>query len=235
MNDQHIVNPSTVNNVGVVEYFTRYRHNRNVIREQCGSPALPVDRCPSFVIPEARCTCEDKQMLRDVEAALQKVDPRFRILYDPMTAVNGGPGYHLYLVNKNHYPNGLDQLVYECSVQRDPVQDWPRGGPAMPGMWFVEFIKRHMKKDWVDYRDRTIERQEQRATRESKADAELERMYFKEVFEPVYVKGKGTAIGTTKSLKAIGRQKRRKERAPHTKVSVSARTKNHDRRPADYE
>lgn len=231
----HILNPSTVNNVGVVEYFTRYRHNRAAIKERTGAPALPADRCPSFVIPEARCTCDDKRVREAVERELQKVDPRFRIIYDPLTAVNGGPGYHLYLQNKNKYPGGHDELVLEFSIQRDCTKDWPKGGPCNPGMWLVDFVKRNLKKDWNDYVDKTRQRQEDRATREANRDAEEQRMYYKEVFHPTYVRGGLGRTGTSKDLKRNSRTSRAKDRAPKTKVTVSARTKNHDRREADYE
>jgi hypothetical protein len=232
---QHIVNPSTVNNIGVVEYFTRYRHNRAAIRARTGVPALPADRCPSFVIPEGRCVCEDKHTLKTVEKELQKVDPRFRIIYDPLTAVNGGPGYHLYLQNRNKYPNGLDELVLEFSIQRDCTKNWPTGGPCTPGMWLVDFVKRNLKKDWTDYVDRTRERQEARAAREANRDAEEQRMYYKEVFHPTYVRGGLGQTGTSKDLKRVGRTSRAKEHSVKTKITSISGKGNKDRRRADYE
>jgi hypothetical protein len=232
---EHILNPSTVNNLGVTEYFLRHRHNRAAIRERTGAPALPADRCPPFVIPDGHCTCDDRATRERVERELQKVDPRFRIMHDPLTATNGGPGYHLYLRNKNHYPNGLDQLVLEFSVQRDPAKPWPSGGPCTPGMWLVDFVKRSLKKDWTDYVDRTKERADDRQRKDNRRTAEEERFYRKEVFEPVYCRGALGNTGTSKDLKAFGRQKLLSTRRPKTKLLSAAGVTRRARRALDHE
>jgi hypothetical protein len=102
-------------------------------------------------------------------------------------------------------------------------------------MWLVDFVKKSLKKDWVDYVDRTKERADDRERRDERRTAEEERFYRREVFEPVYCRGGLGHTGTSKDLKSFGRQKRLKTRSPKTKLISAAGVNQRARRAFDHE
>ena len=211
-----------------VQFFRTYAHDRAAVHERDRLAMRPADRCPSWVVPKASPPGNQRN-LRKVERELHRIDPRFRLIHDPLTAL-GGPGYHLYIENRVNAIAGAPQLIYEMSVQRDPAKDWPLGRPCYPSMSFVQFVRAHLKHDAHSGHEGRQERAEAREQREARADHALTELYYREVFKPAYVRGGLGNTGTSKDLSRLRTNKRRQAESERTRVVHQVGGKGGDRR-----
>lgn len=76
---------------------------------------------------------------------LLRIDPGFEIIYDRFTALDMGPGHHLYRRVSGDGGGSHDLLVWEVSLQWNMRKMWPLGGPRRPGFWFLPVLKANLR------------------------------------------------------------------------------------------
>lgn len=220
--DNHIstiVRPDVIETSGkapkldLTELMMKFRDFRIRGFTEKGLPQAPVDRVPAWVIPQATYVFGDTKEDARIEKALKAIDPTFRLIYDPLTAPQGMPAYHVYTIMENGWPGGHDLLVHEFGVQTDISAKWLEGRPVRPGWWLVEKVKSVYKGYHTGDRDRihrdTMMKINDRIiasqVRQEANDKHYEDWIFKDIWEPQILRGRvGTSMGYTGNVSLQG-------------------------------
>lgn len=108
---------------------------------RCGGPLPPVPRGPRWFIE-----CGTTTWMPDwqVSEALERIDSRLVLLYDPLTRQYPWHPKELAVHLYRRIP-GQAILVLEASLQWDMSAEWPKGDPRSPGLWLITWVKSHLK------------------------------------------------------------------------------------------
>jgi len=134
----------------------------------------------------------------NLTAALEKLDPRLRIVYDRFTAPNQmSPAHHVIQITQ---PGGTDfdsefRLIFSC--QFDVDQEWPHGEPRIPGQWVMDELRSRDKASRQGSEERidaeifheAVAESRERKEEGKKADVEFNKQIEEEIVTP-YLKKK---------------------------------------------
>lgn len=160
----------------------------------------PASHVPPFVIRSKPLPSS----VRRVERELRRICPEFRIVQDPLTALDGMPCYHLYTEVPHGFADGVPKLVLEFSIQRDPTTAWPYGGPCTPDRSLVGFVRSVMKREDTQRRASRRAELEAREQAKEKEKQDMQAWMYRDFFRPYWVGGRvqggygGSTRGSTK-------------------------------------
>lgn len=181
-----------------MRWYYELRTLREKLRTQ--RPYLePASHVPSFVITRRALPVA----VRNIEKSLQRIHRDFRIICDPLTALDGMPCYHLYTEVPNGFCDGVSKLVLEFSIQRDPTKAWPLGGPCTPGKSLVSFVRSVMKHEDKQRRAKWQQRIIDEHDALQRGQQQMQEYLYRDFFRPYWVGGR--VVGSLGSATTRGR------------------------------
>lgn len=215
-----------------IDFYRRFAVNRQKTYDLVG-PVAPIDGMPEFVIPKSTFIASDKLLESSLARAIERIDRDMLIVYDPLTNLPGQPAHHLYTRIPNFYKGGHAKLILEFSLQESItvspdgaayVDPWPTGIPKAPGWWvlpILQAIYKGRRSGDIDATNRQIaasraERMLLQEVKAAKKDDDTRDMLYREVFEPLWVRGRTASV----SLGSVGNASNLHRSAPEKPLIV---------------